>query len=64
MTDREELIRAMTIALSMAIDMKDSDMEKVRECECLVCTTFKGALMIYEGLMEEAAVRGVGRCLH
>lgn len=64
MTDREELIRAMTIALSMAIDMKDSDMEKVHECECLVCTTFKGALMIYKGMMAEAEARGIGRCLH
>jgi hypothetical protein len=64
MSDREELIKAMSIVLRMAIEMTDEDMERIEDCDCVICDTFCGALAIYEGLKEAERVSAANKCLH
>lgn len=64
MSDREELIKAVSIVLRMAIDMTDEDVARIEDCDCVICDTLCGALAIYEGLKEAERLSAAKKCLH
>ncbi len=64
MSSKDELIRAMTISLSIAIDMRDEDIEKISGCDCPICQTFCNAMTVYETLKAAAGIMEVKGCLH